>query len=166
MKKINPIPVKLRLKELFIDYLVIWAYLVGLFVVMMVIYFVFLDGIPTFTQTDSQLMATFSSVIPIILIFTWMDYKGGSLGKRKTGLKLTYVDHSFLNSLIRNVIKFIPWQLAHIGVIRGMFTEFDWIYNLFVFVSLFLLGLMLSMGLRSEDKRHLGDYLAKTQVVQ
>lgn len=165
MKENNYIDFKLRVKELFIDYLVILAYLIVLLLVMITFYFLVLKEIPAFTQTQSQLMATFSSVIPIIAIFSILDYKKGSLGKQKVGLKLHYENKSILNSMIRNIIKFLPWQLGHIGVIRGMYTNFDWVSNFFTFLSLGLLAVMLWMGFKRKDKRHLGGFLAKTQVV-
>lgn len=65
-------------------------------------------------ELQSQVMALFTSVIPIIMIFSYMDYsKDGSIGKRKAGLKLVYKHKSFKSSLIRNIIKFLPWQLGH-----------------------------------------------------
>ena len=86
----NHIPVKIRLKELLVDYVVIIAYLVLLLIINLVIMFFFLKGIPEYTETQSQLIATFTSVIPIILIFSYLDFKDGSFGKRAAGLKLTY----------------------------------------------------------------------------
>lgn len=160
----NHIPVKIRLKELLVDYVVIIAYLAWLFIINLVIMFFHLNGIPEYTETQSQLIATFTSVIPIILIFSYLDFKDGSVGKRAAGLKLTYDNHRFSSSLIRNVIKFLPWQLGHVGVIHGMYSGFD-MTAIVITNGGTLLGLiMLSMGLFRKDKRHLGDLLAGTKV--
>ncbi len=48
-----------------------------------------------------------------------------SIGKQKAELKLYYTNKTFGSSLVRNVIKFLPWQLGHMGAIRGIYTNFD-----------------------------------------
>ena len=65
----NPIRVQVRIKELAIDYGVILLYLVFLLMANLVFYFLVLDGIPEFTIVQAQLIATFESVVPIVLIF-------------------------------------------------------------------------------------------------
>ena len=165
----NKISIRTRLLELFIDYLVILAYLVGLLIISLGLYFLILDGIPKFTEVQEQLIAAFTAVVPIFLIFSVLDYKRpyGTIGKRKTGLKVTYEKRSFYRSLLRNVVKFLPWQLAHIGVINGINTEFSsWESQVFTFAGILLMLLMLGMGLFRKDKRHLGDFIAGTQVIK
>lgn len=163
--KNNPVSLKKRIKELFFDYLVIILYLIVLFVVAMSVYHLFFKGIPKMTELQSQLIALVTSVIPIILIFTYLDYsKEGSIGKRQAGLKLVYKHKSFQASFIRNLIKFLPWQTGHISTIHGIYTDFDiWAIKLF-FVSIGFAMLLLLMGLMRHDKRHMGDLLAHTQV--
>lgn len=161
----NHIPIKIRLKELLIDYLVILAYLVALFIVNAAIMLFVFKEIPAYSETQSQLIATFTSVIPIILIFSYLDfYKHGSIGKRVVGLKLIYEKRNFSSSVLRNVIKFLPWQLGHLGVIHGMYTDFD-MTAIILANSGTLLGLiLLCMGLYRKDKRHVGDFIAGTKV--
>ncbi len=160
----NNLPWKMRLKELFIDYMCILIYLIILFGITMGIYLVVLKGIPEFNELQSQLVAIFTSVIPIILIFSFLDYTKGSIGKRKAGLELYYNDKNFGASLTRNIIKFLPWQLAHMGVIRGVYTSFDMVALIFAICSMMLALVMLVMGLVRKDKRHLGDLIAGTQT--
>lgn len=164
MLKENNITWKMRLKELVIDYICILIYLIFLFGITMWIYLVVLKGMPQFNELQQQLVANFTSVIPIILIFSFLDYTKGSIGKRKAGLKLYYNNKSFGASLIRNIIKFLPWQLAHMGVIRGIYTSFDMLALIFTICSMMLALLMLIMGLVRKDKRHLGDLIAGTQT--
>lgn len=66
-KENNKIGFSTRVKELFIDWLVISAYLVCLFIVCILFYKLVLKGIPAFTQIQSQIIAFVSSVLPIIL---------------------------------------------------------------------------------------------------
>ena len=84
MLAINPISFKKRMIELLFDYLFILAYLVLLFIVSMLIYFIFFNGVPEFTEIQSQCLAFFTSVLPITLLFTFLDYtNNGSFGKAK-----------------------------------------------------------------------------------
>ena len=90
LKTDNPIPVKTRLKELFGDWLFISGYLISLFLLAMGFYNLVLGGIPAFTEAQSQLLAFSSSVLPLTIIFAWLDYRKGSFGKRWAGLQLVY----------------------------------------------------------------------------
>ena len=54
MLAINPISVKKRMIEFLFDYLFILTYLVFLFIVSMLIYIIFFNGVPEFTEIQSQ----------------------------------------------------------------------------------------------------------------
>ena len=71
---INPIPFKKRMIEFLFDYLFILAYLVLLFFSSMLIYIIFFNGVPEFTEILSQWLVFFTSVLPITLLFTFLDY--------------------------------------------------------------------------------------------
>jgi uncharacterized RDD family membrane protein YckC len=161
----NNIPIKNRLIELLVDYVIIVLYLILLLIVNLgIIHFIF-KRVPEYTETQAQLIATFTSVIPIILIFSYLDYfKNGSIGKRVSGLKLTYTNQRFSSSLLRNIIKFFPWQLGHVGVIHGIYNDFDMTAIIIANSGTFLGLVLLFMGLFRKDKRHLGDLIAGTKV--
>lgn len=162
----NNIPIKNRLIELLVDYLIIIVYLVLLLIVDLGIILFIFKGMPKYTEMQAQLIATFTSVIPIILIFSYLDYfKNGSIGKRVSGLKLTYTNQRFSSSLLRNIIKFLPWQLGHVGVIHGIYSDFDMTAIMIANSGTFLGLVLLFMGLFRKDKRHLGDLIAGTKVV-
>ena len=162
---INPISFKKRMTEFLFDYLFILAYLVLLFLGSMLIYIIFFNGVPEFTETQSQWLVFFTSVLPITLLFTFLDYaKNGSFGKAKAGFELVYQKKTVQASLIRNVIKFLPWQLGHMGTIHGFYSDFD-MFSIILSISATLLAvLLLAMTMFRKDKRHLGDLLAHTQV--
>lgn len=163
--KNNTIPLKSRIKELFFDYLVIVAYLVCLFGVAMIIYIFFFNGVPKTSEWQSQLIALLTSVIPIILIFSYLDFaKNGSVGKRKADLTLVYQQKSIKASVIRNCVKFLPWQIGHMGTIHGVYTNFDDFTLALYSISIIFGFLLLSMSFFRKDKRHLGDLLVNTQV--
>jgi hypothetical protein len=88
----------------------------------------------------------------------------GRLGKRVAELKLHYAHKSFGASLLRNLVKFLPWQLGHIGTIRGIYTDFDTVSAALSFSAMALGLVLLVMGLARRDKRHLGDVPAGTQT--
>ena len=167
MLAINPISVKKRVMEFLFDYLFILAYLVLLFIVSMLIYFIFFNVVPEFTEIQSQWLVFLTSVLPITLLFTFLDYaKNGSLGKVKAGLELVYQKKTVQASLIRNSVKFLPWQLGHMGTIHGFYSEFDGLSIILSILATLLAVSLLAMTVFRKDKRHLGDLLAHTQVQQ
>lgn len=153
---INPIPFKKRMIEFLFDYLFILAYLVLLFLSSMLIYIIFFNGVPEFAEIQSQWLVFFTSVLPITLLFTFLDYKNyGSFGKVKAGLELVYQKKTVQASLIRNVIKFLPWQLGHMGTIHGLYSDFDVLSIILSFSATLLAVLLLAMTIFRKDKRHL-----------
>ena len=167
MLAINPISLKKRMIEFLFDYLFILAYLVLLFLGSMLIYIIFFNGVPEFTEIQSQWLVFLTSILPITLLFTFLDYaKNGSLGKTKAGLELVYQKKTVQASLIRNTIKFLPWQIGHMGTIHGVYSEFDLLSIILSFLATLLAVLLLAMTVFRKDKRHLGDLLAHTQVQQ
>ena len=162
---INPISFKKRMIELLFDYLFILAYLVLLFLGSMFVYIIFFNGIPEFTEIQSQCLVFFTSVLPITLLFTFLDYtKNGSFGKKKADLQLVYEKITVQASLIRNAIKFLPWQIGHMGTIHGFYSEFDLLSIILSFFATLLAVALLAMMVFRKDKRHLGDLIAHTQV--
>lgn len=164
IKDDNTIGIVDRIKELVIDWLVICVYLIILAIISVSFYMIVFKGIPKVTELQSQLIATITSVIPIIIIFSILDFKKGSIGKQKSGLKLYFKERKFRYSIIRNIVKFMPWQIGHMATIHGIYTEFDTLSIVLQIISLTLLVTMFLMGILRKDKRHLGDIVAGTQV--
>jgi len=125
----------------------------------------FFNGIPEYTEIQSQCLVFFTSVFPITLLFTFLDYtKNGSFGKAKAGLQLVYKKKTVQASLLRNTIKFLPWQIGHMGTIHGFYSEFDSLSIILSFLATLLAVALLAMMVFRKDKRHLGDLIAHTQV--
>ncbi|MBP2623928.1 RDD family protein [Streptococcus oricebi] len=163
IQKINKLAIKKRSKEVLIDLGFIWLYLLLLFLLTMGFYTIILGKIPRLTESQSQLTASLTSVLPIILLFTYLDYGKGSFGKRWAGLELVYRKKTVLRSLVRSTVKFLPWQLGHMGTIRAIYKGDSWAIVLTTLSLLFML-LLISMTIFTKDKRHLGDLLAGSQV--
>ena len=164
LKEQNNIRIVDRIKELIIDWLVICIYLIMLTIISVSFYMIVFKGIPKVTELQSQLIATITSVIPIIIIFSILDFRRGSIGKQKVGLKLYFKKREFKYSIIRNIVKFLPWQIGHMATIHGIYTEFDTLSIVLQIIALTLLVIMFLMGILRKDKRHLGDIVAGTQI--
>jgi uncharacterized RDD family membrane protein YckC len=159
----------LRLKSLFIDWLFICVYLILLLIVTLVAYFLLFKGIPEFKNYQSQLIATFTSVVPIILIFSIMEGTNhlASFGKRKANLKVIYRGNSIKGSIIRNTIKFLPWQFGHMSTINGIYNDFGTLFSMVFFaLSMTLSITYVIMVIIRKDNRHLADLLAGSVVVK
>ncbi|MBA2176023.1 RDD family protein [Halobacillus locisalis] len=153
--------------ELFLDWLFISVYLLLLLSITVLFYQLAFDGIPEFSSAQSQWVATLTSVVPLVLLFSIMEGREpyASWGKRKTGLKVFYKGSPVKGSLIRNVLKFFLWQLGHMSTIQGIYEGYD---NLFAILCLTLsVGLSLTyivMVLIRKDQRHLADLIAGSGV--
>lgn len=155
---------KKRLIEITIDYIVICIYLILLLAITSIFYFFVLKGIPEFTEFETQLIATFASVVPIILMFTYFDYYSNTPGRKYMKLKLHFNKKSYGKALLRNIVKFTPWQIGHIGTIHGVYSNFDLTSIIITNIATLLLLLMLYLGLLTKDKRHLADMIAGTRI--
>lgn len=155
------------LLELIIDYLVIVVYLIGLAVVIGVIYF-FIGRVPQYTVIQIQLFVTFTTVIPIIVIFTYMEYRfDQTFGKKVANIKLHYKNKTVWKALLRNIIKFLPWQLGHIGSLAGVYSEYESVWAIVLsYTSVIFLLILLGMRFFKKDRKHIGDMLAGTRLVE
>ena len=159
---------KIRFKALFWEWIFISMYLIALLGVALLFYHLVLGSIPSFTETQSQCIAFLTSILPIICIFTFWECKTpyASLGKRKIGLMVKYRKYPIRSSIIRNILKFLPWQLGHISTIRGMYYGYDSALTMVYYglaVSLPLVYILM-VAIR-KDHRHLPDIISGSIVV-
>jgi uncharacterized RDD family membrane protein YckC len=137
-----------RLKAFVIDYLIILIYIGMLFGATILISNYFHLKLDNVNPAFGELIGFATLTLPVILYFTLSENGRyvGTIGKRKIGLQImskSLTKASFKQLLIRNCIKFLPWELAHF-----------FIYRLFYFNSLsktmpdwVLTGLIVSQGL-------------------
>lgn len=74
-----------------------------------------------------QLLGLVSMTLPVVLYFSWTESSvlEGSLGKRVLGLRVTDVKGrrlSFRAALVRNAIKFAPWEFGHLLAQQAVFS--------------------------------------------
>lgn len=170
MKHVIETPgIKTRVKELIYDWLFICLYLLGLFSVTMFIYLVIIERIPDFNSLQSQSIATLTTVVPLILIFTIMEGRRpyASYGKRKMNLTVVYKGNPMIGSLVRNSLKLLPWQFGHMSTISGIYNGFDTVFSIVFFsLSMGLSLLYITMAFFSKNNRHLADLIAGSTVVK
>lgn len=161
--------IALRLKAIFFDWLFICGYLLLILILALFFYFLVFKGIPEFTNLQSQFIATFTSVIPIVAILSIMEgtKNFASWGKKKATLKIIYKGTPMKGSIIRNTLKFLPWQFGHMSTINGMYNDFDTPFSMtFLVLSMTLSIVYILMVFIRKDNRHLADILAESTVVK
>lgn len=165
-----------RLKAFVIDYLIILIYiglLIGCTLLISKLFFLKLGNVNPATG-ESIAFATLT--LPVILYFTLTENGkySGTIGKRKFGLQIvskSLTKASIRQLLIRNCIKFLPWELAHF-----------FIYRLFYYDSLgravptwVLAGLIVSQGMAliyllciifNKSNQSIYELISRTKVVK
>lgn len=143
-------------------------YIVLLFSVTMLFYTILFGEIPEISQVGTQIIAALTTVVPICVFSTIYEVKSkyGSIGKRKMGLKVVSSSNSLYHPIIRNTVKFLPWQMAHIAVINGIYSNFSSVtFFGFYIASLLLVIVFIWQVIFTKDHRHLGDILSKSKVI-
>lgn len=156
-----------RLLSLLIDYIVSWVYLFLLFAAFMFIYFIIMDGIPEYSHFHAQWMAFLTTILPVTIMFSVMEYRKpyGTIGKKMRKLKVKYKHYTFLNSLLRNGLKFLPWHIGHIGVIAAIYNDYSVKWFMFANIGAVLAVIYILMAVLRRDHRHIPDLIAGTEVV-
>ena len=169
IKDVRGAKLKIRIKALLWEWIFISTYLIALLFLTLLFYYFVVGSIPVFSETQSQWIAFLTSILPIICIFTFWECKTpyASIGKRKIGLIVRYRQNPIRGSIIRNVFKFLPWQLGHMSTIRGMYYGYESALTLVLYglsVSLPLVYILM-VAIR-KDHRHLPDIMAGSIVIE
>ena len=137
-----------RLKAFAVDYCIILIYIGLLFGITLLISKIFSVSLQNVGAVSGQLIGFATLTLPVILYFTLFENSkhAGTLGKRMFDLEVVSKNlskASFGQLLIRNCVKFLPWELAHFFVFRlfdsgrNNASPQDWV----------LAGLIISQGL-------------------
>lgn len=77
--------------------------------------------------------------------------KTGVLGSLK--LDFTWFTKKTVKaSLIRNTIKFLPWQLGYMGTIHGVYSNFDLLFIILSFLATLFAVLLMAMTILGKIK--------------
>ena len=163
----------LRFKAFIIDYILIFIYLVGLFIVSIFLFPSlqrFFTGSLVVAQFTGFLLVTF----PVSLYFIISDSNIGeqSFGKRKAGIKVVGTNGEALSMLhltFRTILKFLPWELSHFLVYRMIYIgegEISFTYYLLGGLIYALIFTYILTAIFTKKRQSLYDIVAKTYVVK
>lgn len=114
----TPASLKLRFIALIIDGGLILSYIAILIAVALTFYYLVIGGIPALGMNTAHAIGFLSLTIPIATYFILSEHskRHGSIGKQITKIKVISYDGNPLTTkqvIIRNIIKFLPWEYAH-----------------------------------------------------
>lgn len=160
---------RVRLAASGIDYLLILGWLAVLTVAGLLIRPLLPASSPP-TLLDVDLVAFGCTVFPVwcYLTLTETGPRAATAGKRFTHLMVCGGDGSPASRgrvMLRNAIKLLPWQLAHLAVARLVLDQQFGAAVAVDALSLLLVALTITMALRDPRGRALHDRLAGTRVV-
>jgi uncharacterized RDD family membrane protein YckC len=159
---------KRRFLALILDFIVIVCYGAVLFGVSMLVYNTVLGGIPSFNEFQMNLVSL-TLIVPVVLysIITESSGKHATLGKRKMKIKVASTSGQvrLRQIVVRNIIKFLPWQLAHMAIFHGFALQWELspFWSALLIIST-LLPVLWILFLFRKDRRGLHDLIAGTVV--
>jgi uncharacterized RDD family membrane protein YckC len=161
-----------RILACIIDYGIIAAYATLLFLVANLFFSIF-DWRPGNNPIIGQLIGFFMLTFPVVT-YSYLTEKSnwrGTVGKKLQKLiVLTDQNKSAKNILIRNVLKFLPWELAHTGVHWTMYYNSNgietplWTWVILILPQVFVLGYFVSI-LISKGESSIYDKISNTKIL-
>ncbi len=151
-----------------IDWVIIISYAALLFLVVTVLLHFEIVSVGVVHPVKGQLIGFITLTLPVLLYCIFMERSAShaTLGKRAMKLKVVG-DTATKNIVFRNVVKFLPWEFAHAGVLwinyqNNPNTPF-WIWLLLI-VPQVLIIVYLSSVIASKGSKSIYDSLAGTSV--
>lgn len=163
-------PVKKRILSWLLDYLLILVYMGVMLAISLLVYCGVLGYVPTLNQTGMNLVSL-ALILPVMAYFivTEAGKKHASFGKWKLELSVASVRAAavrFRQVLVRNLVKFIPWQAAHMMIFNGIVNDWEITpyFTVTAAICYGLLALYLLLVFARKDHRGLHDLIAGTVV--
>jgi uncharacterized RDD family membrane protein YckC len=165
---------KKRIQAFLIDYMIILVYIGLLILSTLGVSHIFSISLENISPGTGQLVGFATLTLPVILYFTLTENSryAGTPGKRKLALKVVSTDLSKAGSgrlLLRNCIKFLPWELAHFFVFRLFALNYNnvpvpgWVMT--GLIASQALALVYLLMLFTKSGRSLYEILSATRVV-
>jgi len=134
-----------------------------------------IGGFIAHSPLRGQLVGFLLLTLPVTLYFYFLEKssQGATLGKRMLGLRVRADapgGHIGKAVLIRNVLKFLPWEIAHFGVHQLMhFEGYEpetplWVWGALILPQIAVFTYFLSM-IFDKDGKSVYDKVAGTRVV-
>ncbi|MDZ7755982.1 RDD family protein [Rhodohalobacter sp.] len=149
-----------------VDYLIIAVYAVALFGAT-----TFLD-VGKLSPAAGQLVGFLTLTLPVFLYFYLMENssRAATVGKRVMNISVhTDSEKSSQKVFIRNILKFLPWEVAHVGVHWVIYySALDqsppaWVWIALILPQVIVLGYLVSIVL-SKGESSFYDKLASTRI--
>lgn len=155
-----------RIVSFFIDYIIILLYGGLLFGITIWI------GITDLNPVEGQIVGFLTLTLPVFLYFylSEKNSKKASVGKSIMKIRVDVETNTKKYSILkRNLLKFIPWEIAHIGVHWSVhYAETNtptptWVWFLLIFPQIVVLAYLFSIAYY-KGKSSIYDKLANTIV--
>jgi uncharacterized RDD family membrane protein YckC len=173
----QPILVR-RLKAFAVDYIIITVYAAVLFLTTKLVSLASGLNLQNTRVVALHLISFLTLTLPVILYFAFYEHskRGGTVGKRKYNLQVAaYCAHNitkpgFIQLLVRNTIKFLPWVLAHFFVIELIQNAElkrqtpTWIFTGLIGSQLLALVYFICLVV-SKQNRSIYEVISKTRVI-
>ncbi len=158
-----------RVKAFLWDYLLIACYLI-----LATIIFVFLPISQFFeNRIQAQLIGFVLVTLPVTLYYAFSESspKQGTFGKQKQTIKVADANGSqisFFRALMRNLLKFLPWEISHTAIWQINFypDTNPIIINLGFGLVYLLIGLNIASMLTTKTHQTIYDLITKTFVIR
>ena len=150
----------------------------GIDYLIIVFYAMLLFGITTLVNPGNinpilgQFVGFFTLTLPVFLYFYLTErsiYKG-TIGKRVMGISVIINQQgSSRNILIRNILKFLPWEIAHIGVHWVVYYSKmeiappNWVWVVLILPQIITFGYLISLVIYKGEYSFY-DKIANTKV--
>ena len=163
------------MKAFIIDYVIILIYIGMLLGMSLLVSRIFKLKLDNLSPVAGELIAFVTLTLPVILYFTLSENGkyAGTIGKRKLGLHVVskpLTKASFGQLLIRNCIKFLPWELAHFFIFQLFYFNSnnkatpDWVLTGLI-TSQLLAIIYLLFIIFNKNNRSIYELFSQTRVV-
>lgn len=149
-----------------LDYLIIVVYGMALFGTASTI------GVGSLSPLEGQLIGFITLTLPVYLYFYLMERSSlaATLGKRTMNISVqTDTENNSQRILFRNILKFLPWEIAHLGVhwiIYYSAVDINppiWVWIALILPQVIVFGYILSIVFY-KGKSSFYDKLASTRI--
>lgn len=157
-----------RLTAYLLDYSIVAIYALCLFGVATILD---LKG-PMFTPVISQLVGFISLTLPVFLYFFLMERSTAraTIGKKLMNISVhTETGNTGTKILFRNILKFLPWEIAHTGVYWVIFyseSEINtpaWVWIVLILPQIVVIAYFISI-IVSNGESAIYDTISNTRV--
>lgn len=158
-----------RILAWIIDWFLILVYATILFGIMMVLAFYHVAPLEPLHPVNGQLVVFLTLTLPVVLygILFEAGARHATIGKRILRIEVTGNSLTLRDIIFRNVLKFLPWEIAHAGVLWINYIHTPetpvWIWGLLIIPQVLVIAYILTV-VATKGSRSLYDMLAGTRV--